>query len=276
MGNKVSSLFYKLKKPKDRFFHSKGINDDDDVFFTPKSVNTDSNEEDHQNPEIQEVLLSSDSETENTDSPIFVCEICIKRKTLSDSFNFKGCTHFYCTNCIVRYVASKLDDNFMNISCPVSDCQGVLDPDFCRYILPKGLFDRWGIALCESMIDGSQKFYCPYRDCSALLINDTGVEVEDTESTCPVCKRGFCVKCKVSWHSEIGCEKFQKLRKKGDDNLLIDLAKRKNWKRCPKCKFFVERSVGCFYMKCRCGYAFCYKCGARSSTTTHACPKCKY
>ncbi|KAF2285116.1 hypothetical protein GH714_037952 [Hevea brasiliensis] len=161
-----------------------------------------------------------------------------------------GCTHFYCTKCTVRYITSKLDENITSISCPVSACEGILEPDYCRDILPKDVFDRWGIALCESVIDCSQKFYCPYEDCSVLLINDTRVEVEN--SVCPFCKREFCVKCKVPWHPEINCEKFQKLKKKGDDSLLVDLAKRKKWRRCPKCKYYVEKSLGCFYMKCRC------------------------
>ncbi|XP_048228344.1 uncharacterized protein LOC8259039 [Ricinus communis] len=272
MGNKVCTLLRKYlknhKKPKDVIVKSKVVipneifvhnnNDDyDDVFLTPKSDHTDSDEEHQEN-----------------NSPTFICDICVEEKALNDSFNLKGCTHFYCIDCTVRYVTSKLDDNLISISCPGSDCEGMLEPEYCRQILPQDVFDRWGIALCESLIDGSQKFYCPFKDCSGLLIDDTGMEIEKSE--CPFCKRSFCVKCKVPWHSELSCKKFQKLKKKGDDSMLVDLAKRKNWRRCPKCKYYVEKSVGCFYMKCRCGYAFCYRCGACSSTSSHFCPKCKH
>ncbi|XP_050215893.1 E3 ubiquitin-protein ligase RSL1-like [Mercurialis annua] len=271
MGNKICTMLPKNlkihKKPKpDGFVKSKVVtsnkiadDDDDDVFLTPESDFTDSDEK---------------QEDHDKKFPSFVCEICVEQKGLNDSFNLKGCTHFYCSECTVNYVKSKLDDNITSISCPISDCAGVLEPEFCREILPEEVFNRWGLALCESLIDGSLKFYCPYKNCSGLLINDTGVEIQQTD--CPLCKRAFCVKCEAPWHSEISCEKFQKLKKKGDDSMLVDLAKRKNWRRCPKCKFYVEKSVGCFYMKCRCGFAFCYKCGARSSTTSHACPKCKH
>jgi len=33
------------------------------------------------------------------------------------------------------------------------------------------------------------------------------------------------------------------------------------YKKCPFCKFWVEKTVGCNHMTCRCGKMFCYKCG---------------
>lgn len=86
-------------------------------------------------------------------------------------------------------------------------------------------------------------------DCSTLMVNDAGGEVE--KSYCPFCKRAFCVECMVPWHSHI-CSKFQKLKKKGENVMLKDLAKRKMWRRCPLCKNCVEESFGFFYMKCKC------------------------
>lgn len=35
--------------------------------------------------------------------------------------------------------------------------------------------------------------------------------------------------------------------------MLMNLAKSKKWMRCPKCKFYVERSEGCLFMRCRFG-----------------------
>ncbi|OMO67107.1 Zinc finger, C6HC-type [Corchorus capsularis] len=53
----------------------------------------------------------------------------------------------------------------------------------------------------KKIVNGSEKFYCPYSDCSTLLINDP-LEVL-TELPCPACKRHFCVQCKVAWHSGV-------------------------------------------------------------------------
>ncbi|KAF9624153.1 hypothetical protein IFM89_008091 [Coptis chinensis] len=89
-----------------------------------------------------------------------------------------------------------------------------LEFELCRSILPKEVYDRWGNALCESLILGAHKFYCPFEDCSALLIKDGGMDVKESE--CPHCRRMFCAQCKVPWHSGVGCEEFQKLKESGE------------------------------------------------------------
>ena len=44
-------------------------------------------------------------------------------------------------------------------------------------------------------------------------------------------------------------------------------AKEKKWRRCPKCQVVIERIDGCDHMTCssRCGFEFCYRCGAAST-----------
>lgn len=83
-------------------------------------------------------------------------------------------------------------------------------------ILPPDVFDKWGSALCESQILASEKFYCPFKDCSALMIDDGGGGGGGgavVEAECPNCNRLFCARCKVPWHPGIQCSEFQKLNK---------------------------------------------------------------
>lgn len=219
---------------------------------------------------------SSKSKADNN-TVTFTCEICAEPKTGQDLFKIMGCTHSYCTECMIKYVATKLQENVTTIHCPVPNCGGLLEPEYCRDILPDEVFDRWGNALCESLILASEKFYCPFKDCSALLLDDGTDFIMQSE--CPVCNRLFCVQCKVSWHTGIDCVEFQKLgedERGRDDLVLIEVAKKNNWRRCPMCKFYVEKSEGCMYMKCRCGFAFCYNCGTPSqSHHYHYCANCK-
>ncbi|VFQ94267.1 unnamed protein product [Cuscuta campestris] len=122
------------------------------------------------------------------------------------------------------------------------------------------------------MIQASEKFYCPFKDCSALLV-DEKAEIEESE--CPECRRLFCAKCQVPWHSEISCSDFQELNlneRQREDIQMMNLAQGKEWKRCPNCRIFVERISGCGFMSCRCGCTFCYRCGAPAKD--HLCPKC--
>nr|GMD05319.1 probable E3 ubiquitin-protein ligase RNF144A-B [Ipomoea batatas] len=181
----------------------------------------------------------------------FICEICCDAKPMSDIFRIKACKHSYCSDCVSKFVASKLQQNFSQINCPVSGCAGVLEPHNCRSILPPQVFDRWGDALCEALLLASEKFYCPFKDCSALLIDE---KMEVVESECPECHRLFCAKCKVPWHAGIACSEFQKLHeseREKDDILLVNVANEKQWMRCPDCRVYVERVSGCPFVMCR-------------------------
>ncbi|KAI3864789.1 hypothetical protein MKX03_035001 [Papaver bracteatum] len=149
---------------------------------------------------------------------------------MNEAFEIKGCGHSFCSECTVRYVASKIQENIISVGCPETNCQGVLEPEFCRSILPPEVYDRWGNALCESVILGGQKFYCPFKDCSALLLDEG--EGGILQSECPHCNRLFCAQCKVPWHSGIICEDFQKLNvdeREGEDIMLMESAKKNKW-----------------------------------------------
>ncbi|KAF8388678.1 hypothetical protein HHK36_025358 [Tetracentron sinense] len=198
------------------------------------------------------------------------CEICLEGKPTEDMFrNTITCSHSFCVDCISKYVAAKIQENINMVKCPDFHCKGLLEPDRCRSILPEEVFDRWDKALCESLILASQRFYCPFKDCSAILVDEGGELV--TASECPYCRRLFCAQCNVSWHAGIGCDEFQRLHeddRKIEDLMVIELAKEKKWMRCPKCEFYVEKRDGCVHISCRCGFQFCYGCGL-GWTETH-------
>ncbi|BAT98240.1 hypothetical protein LR48_Vigan11g004000 [Vigna angularis] len=200
------------------------------------------------------------------------CGICMDAKPGKEMFRNRNCSHLYCDYCIGGHVAAKIQENISMVKCPEPKCKAVIEPDNCRSIIPKEVFDRWENSLCENVVLGSQKFYCPFKDCSAMMICEAGEVV--TSSECPHCNRLFCAQCKVSWHAGINCEEFQmSKREKGEngDSLVIELAKTKRWRRCSKCKIYVERIDGCTRISCRCGHEFCYACGLSWSGTHYSC-----
>ncbi|KAL6010796.1 hypothetical protein ACLOJK_001238 [Asimina triloba] len=142
----------------------------------------------------------------------------------------------------------------MLVRCPGLNCKGVIEPEHCRHLVPSQVFERWEKALLESTIDVSQRIYCPFQDCSALLIDDGG-DVE-RESECPNCHRLFCARCKVPWHSGVECEEYLRLglgeNERGKyDLMILELAKKNMWRRCPTCNFYVEKIDGCLHITCR-------------------------
>lgn len=186
----------------------------------------------------------------------FHCSICMETKQLNESFSVSSCSHIFCTSCISRYISAKVEENVTVISCPDPRCKdGILEPDMCKLILPEGVFHRWGIGLCESAL-GTQKFYCPFKECSALLVYDAADRDKQliTNSECPHCHRMFCAQCKVPWHAGICCKGFQELGKDErtrEDILMRKLATDSKWQRCPQCRIYVEKIDGCMFMMCR-------------------------
>ncbi|KAM3393940.1 E3 ubiquitin-protein ligase RSL1-like [Capsicum galapagoense] len=206
----------------------------------------------------------------NVYNDIFMCDICADEKfTSTGMFKIMECSHSYCKNCIAKYISSKLQENISRILCPVTACNGELEPQSCGSILPYDVFVKWGDALCESMILVSEKFYCPFKDCSALLIDEcAGENMVIDQSECPECRKLFCAKCKVPWHSGFVCEEFDKLNndeREVEGLQLMKLAKSQGWQRCPSCMMYVEKSEGCLHMICRCGCEFCYNCATHSN-----------
>ncbi|KAJ4953560.1 hypothetical protein NE237_030392 [Protea cynaroides] len=192
--------------------------------------------------------------------PSFTCEICIEPMILEKKFrNKQRCSHPFCSDCIAKYIEAKVADNTIEVPCPALNCNKLLDPFSCRLVLPARLFEKWFDLLCESSVQRYCKIaYCPFPECSALIVNDCGRNI--TRSECPNCKKLFCFQCKIPWHAGFGCNETEQKRDK-NDILFGNLVEKNKWKRCPGCKYHVERNEGCQNIKCRCGVLFCYNCG---------------
>lgn len=208
----------------------------------------------------------------------FDCAICMETVPGVERFAVPGCGHAFCAGCVRQYIAARVDENLLAVGCPDPGCRdGVLHPEECRHVLPSPLFHRWGAALCDMALE-EVKFYCPFKDCSALLVDDEpGPGTGQAKAECPHCKRAFCATCKVPWHDGVDCAEFQRL---GDDErgredlLLRKVAQQSKWQRCPKCKMYVDRIDGCTFIACRCGHCFCYLCGNTMARNNHFCKHC--
>ncbi|KAK7280181.1 hypothetical protein RJT34_25243 [Clitoria ternatea] len=211
-------------------------------------------------------------------SSLIMCEICAEPKQSHEMFRNRRCErdHSFCSECIAKQVATKIQEGVSVVSCPGFNCNGVLELDACMGMLPKEVVDRWHDALCEAHFLTVSKFYCPFRDCSAMMLVDEEGGDDIRESECPICHRLFCARCNVPWHPGILCEEFQKLDEdeRGREDLLVrELVNQKKWSRCPQCKFYVEKVQGCLHITCRCRFEFCYACGEQWTVTHGGCQR---
>ncbi|GLJ26369.1 hypothetical protein SUGI_0508050 [Cryptomeria japonica] len=208
--------------------------------------------------------------------PTELCGICFE-DSLPEMFEGMHCLHRFCHSCMTQYIHSRLQQKRQNIYCPQDSCQEALTPQECRYFLPSEIFDQWSAVIVEAQIPESEKVYCPFPNCSGLLVKEdvASLRADDIlNAECPFCNRMFCVRCMVPWHAELTCSQFQNLppaERSEADLQLFKLAQDCKWQRCGKCKGMIELAFGCNHMTCRCGHEFCYVCGTEWA---NGCPNC--
>ncbi|KAF0903030.1 hypothetical protein E2562_024022 [Oryza meyeriana var. granulata] len=207
------------------------------------------------------------------------CKICMDDVPLSDTHRGShGCTHAFCATCLVGHITAKLRTGLTSstsgVKCPEEGCVAVLDPELSQHILPKDTFERWCAALCWAMVLGASHVYCPFPDCAEIIADERGSgNVPDQSSECPACRRQFCGRCGVAWHSGVSCGEYEELAAgdRGEGDLaVVEMAKGSRWRRCPRCRFYVDRYEGCVHITCRCELEFCYGCGLEWVSADHS------
>ncbi|CAK9157925.1 unnamed protein product [Ilex paraguariensis] len=218
------------------------------------------------NSELMEIAKEAEEPSQS------FCEICLENKESWQMFENNRCSHSFCYDCTSKHIVAKIQENVKMVLCPGVNCNATLDFNACRWMIPREVLVCWDETLCNSLILESQKLYCPFRDCSAMLVNDCADCINKIK--CPICQRSFCALCCVPWHSDFTCKEYQKLnaKKTGKEEVMVkSLAKKKMWQKCPRCKMYVEKAEGCWHITCRCSYEFCYRCGSKWSGSHSKC-----
>lgn len=123
-------------------------------------------------------------------------------------------------------------------------------------------------ALLEFKTLPKDRIYCPRsKSCGSFIPpppkgSRKGNKV--TTVTCPKCSHKVCLRCRKNPSSHTNGAKSTKctagkprMEIVKNDRKLLSLARRKGWKRCPRCRMFVEKVKGnCSSVVCACGQYF--------------------
>ena len=189
------------------------------------------------------------------------CVICFEDTDVDKIFLVDGCLHRYCFSCMKQHVEVKLL-NGMVAKCPHENCKSEVSIDSCGKFLAPNLVEVMSQRIKESSISPTEKVYCPYPRCSALMSKSEvlrytknvyiGAE-ESGARKCMKCHYFFCIKCKVPWHLNMTCYDYKRSNPNAHpgDAKLKSLAKSNRWRQCLKCNHMVELAEGCYHITCR-------------------------
>ncbi|VFQ59642.1 unnamed protein product [Cuscuta campestris] len=199
------------------------------------------------------------------------CAICFEDINVTKMFLIDGCLHRFCFSCMKQHVEAKLLVGKM-AECPHDGCKTNIEVDNCANFLDPRLVEIISNRMKEASIAVTDKVYCPYPRCSALMSKVKVLEYTKNEffgaetsgaRKCMKCNKYFCLNCQVPWHYDMTCLVYKRTpRPQSDESAVKALANKRKWRQCVKCNHMVELSSGCYHISCRCGYEFCYTCGA--------------
>ncbi|KAL6875668.1 hypothetical protein ACP4OV_013181 [Aristida adscensionis] len=227
--------------------------------------------------------LAADASKEKRET----CTICLEDTDISKFHAIEGCAHRFCFSCMKEHVKVKLL-NGMLPACPHDGCTTKLTVEGSKVFLSPQLLDIMVERIKEGQIPPTQKIYCPYPKCSALMsLGELINPMQESSSKhtiadaatlrkCLKCRGSFCIRCKVPWHYRMTCYDYRRRHPhaRPDDARLQNLAQQQLWRQCVRCKHMIELAEGCYHMTCVCGYEFCYTCGKewKEKKATCSCP----
>ena len=204
-------------------------------------------------------ILDDDKSSQKKTSEIInynkFCQICDEELTDEElNNNFVECFHVFCNDCYYNYLKEKINNNIVEkINCPFHKCSFYLFNNFIERKIIKDipLLNKYKKLLRRKqlMVDPSIQL-CPYPDCESYAKKE-----ENNKFVCCIeNKHKFCFNCLKDWHNNEECN--------------IDVEKSfENWrdstkvKRCPRCKYFIEKNEGCNHITCfNCNYNWCWLC----------------
>ena len=184
-----------------------------------------------------------------------LCLICGDNLIKNDyKINELKCSHYFCADCYYNYIKEKINNNqFLQINCPQKDCEEIIGNNMIVKIImnDKPLLDKYNklVKRNQLMLDPKIQL-CPFPDCESYAKKGQSKYVK-----CIGNKHQFCFNCLKQWHDNIPC------KDSSITNSLNVLEDSHKVKRCPKCKFFIEKGEGCNHMTCsNCRYQFCWLC----------------
>jgi len=197
------------------------------------------------------------------------CAICLDDLYSTTFKPLEGCSHVFHEECMREYLKSKIDEKGFPILCPELECKSEIRLNDVADFMDETYKEKFESFSFKSYLEknADEVSCCPTADCPFAFVK----EDDQNQLQCPVCKKHYCLNCRVEWHKGMTCKEFEVSNKRDENDVKFEkFIKGQKYKQCPKCGFWVSRTEGCNAMICRCGTHFCYNCGKEGDG--HVCP----
>lgn len=133
------------------------------------------------------------------------CQICFEKIPTTKKFLMAHCVHAFCNKCTSSYVPTKIVENMFRIRYPRLDARKAK----LRLINTRvSNYQSCSFGWTSRSVKTSSRFdkyYCPFKDCSALLAIDGGVNINQLD--CGHYHILLCACYRVPWRIRIECER---------------------------------------------------------------------
>lgn len=192
------------------------------------------------------------------------CTICLEEQDLDFFHTLETCQHIFCRDCLADHLATQISASCLTVNCPEVGCPSEIPVSEMELLVEPSLVEKYTECSFKSFVQQHADTYscCPTRDCDYLFFYNEG---DSHDFKCAQCAKRYCLKCRVEYHTNATCEQYQQwsLENGQSDDLFGDLVKGQKMKQCSRCRNWIQKTLGCDHITCRCGNQFCYRCGQK-------------
>ncbi|KAF2270912.1 hypothetical protein CC78DRAFT_5996 [Lojkania enalia] len=173
-----------------------------------------------------------------------------------------GCTHEIntCKSCLRSWIQSEFESKmFDQIGCP--ECAIQMQYEDIQEFAPSQVFRRYDRLSTKATLEAIPGFrWCMAKNCKSGQVHEEATP----RFRCLACKASHCIAHNIPWHKGETCAeydyrtdgKIKKAENEASRKLIKETAKK-----CPGCKWYIQKNYGCDHMTCsKCKHEFCWVC----------------
>ncbi|KAF2192323.1 hypothetical protein K469DRAFT_735382 [Zopfia rhizophila CBS 207.26] len=167
-----------------------------------------------------------------------------------------------CWHCLRGWIRSEFESKIWDqISCP--ECSTRMQYEDIREFAPSEVFRRYDRLSTKAALESIPGFrWCIAKGCRSGQVHDESTFAP--KFRCISCHYEHCITHNRRWHKGETCAEYdyrtdrrlKKAEEEASNKLIREIAKK-----CPMCKWCIEKYYGCDHMTCsKCRHEFCWVC----------------